>query len=109
MLMIFQGRSRGTSCLAEQTSLGYTNTDIPGSQAKPYSFRTSRCVDPNDPSYNLASVEVKPPTPPKFLRDQIDVSDIDGAAPGVSRNFAPRDNMTTMDIPGAQAGWISQA
>ena len=87
-------------------SLGYTNTDIPGSQAKPYSFRTSRCVDPNDPSYNLASVEVKPPTPPKFLRDQIDVSDIDGAAPGVSRNFAPRDNMTTMDIPGAQAGWI---
>eukprot|EP00943_MAST-04B_sp_MAST-4B-sp1_P000806 g806.t1 len=87
-------------------SLGYTNADIPGSQAKPYTFKTSRCVDPNDPSYTLASVEVKPPTPPRFLRDQIDVSDIDGATPGVSRNFAPRDNMTTMDIPGAQAGWI---
>ena len=87
-------------------SLGYTNADIPGSQAKPYTFKTSRCVDPNDPSYSLASVEVKPPTPPRFLRDQIDVSDIDGAAPGIAKNFAPRDNMTTMDIPGAQAGWI---
>ena len=28
-------------------SLGYTNADIPGSQAKPYTFKTSRCVAVN--------------------------------------------------------------
>ena len=87
-------------------SFGYTNADIPGSTAKPYTFKTTRCVNPNDPAYNLASVEVKPPTPPRFLRDQINVADIDGAGPRVAREFAPRDNLTTEDIPGAQAGWV---
>ena len=87
-------------------SFGYTNTDIQGSQAKPYTFKTSRCVDPNDPAYQLASVEVKPPTPPRFLRDQINVGDIEGAGPKPPRHFEARDNMTTEDIPGAQAGWV---
>lgn len=82
-----------------------TNDDIPGTKAKPYTFKTTRCVDPNDPSYTLPSVDMKPPTPPRFMRNHIDVSDIEGAGPRAPRVFEPRDSFNTNDIEGAQAGW----
>jgi hypothetical protein len=82
-----------------------TNDDIPGTKAKPYTFKTTRCVDPNDPAYKLPTVDARPPTPPRFSRDQINVQDIDGAWPKPHRHFEPRDNITTTDIEGAQAGW----
>jgi hypothetical protein len=82
-----------------------TNNDIPGTKAKPYTFKTTRCVDPNDPCYKLPTVDARPPSPPRFSRDQINVQDIDGAWPKPHRHFEPRDNITTTDIEGAQAGW----
>ena len=82
-----------------------TNDDIPGTKAKPYTFKTTRCVDPNDPTYKLPTVDTKPPTPPRFSRDSINVQDIDGAWPKPHRHFEPRDSITTTDIEGAQAGW----
>ena len=81
------------------------NDDIPGTKAKPYTFKTTRCVNPNDPDYKLPTVDARPPTPPRFSRDQINVQDIDGAWPKPHRHFEPRDNITTTDIEGAQAGW----
>ena len=82
-----------------------TNDDIDGTKAKPYTFKTTRCVDPNDPQYKLASVDTRPPTPPRFTRDSINVNDIEGACPKPPRHFEPRDSHSTYDIPGAQAGW----
>jgi len=34
---------------------------------------TSRHTNPLNPVYKLPTVEIKPPTPPKFLRDSIRV------------------------------------
>ena len=45
--------------------LSLSNADIPGTMAKPYTFKTSRCVDPNDPAYKLPTVDTRPPTPPR--------------------------------------------
>ena len=81
------------------------NDDIEGSQAKPYTFKTTRSVDPNDPQYKLPTVHLEPPPPPRFTRDQISVADIEGAGPKPPRVFKPRDNISTHDIEGAQAGW----
>ena len=82
-----------------------SNEDIPGTTAKPYTFKTTRCVDPNDPAYKLPTVDTRPPTPPRFSRDSINVQDIDGAWPKPMRHFEPRDSHGTSDIEGAQAGW----
>lgn len=53
--------------------------DIEGAQPHSKEFRTNRSVDPLEPDYKLPAVEEKPVTPPRFLRDQIDISDIEGA------------------------------
>lgn len=34
---------------------------------------TNRKLDPLVPAYKLPSVEMKPPTPPKFIRDAINI------------------------------------
>lgn len=53
--------------------------DIEGAQPHSKDFRTNRSVDPLDPDYKLPAFEEKPVTPPRFLRDQTDISDIEGA------------------------------
>lgn len=53
--------------------------DIEGAQPHSKDFRTNRSVDPLEPDYKLPTVEERPVTPPRFLRDQIDISDIEGA------------------------------
>lgn len=53
--------------------------DIEGAKPRPKTFKTTRKVNPLVPEYKLPSYKVVPPPEPKFLRDNIDNSDIDGA------------------------------
>ena len=93
------------AALRNKPSYCYTNDDIVGSKPKPYMFKTARVVDPVDPVYGLPSCPLRPVTPPRFLRDGHSVADIQGTAPRVPRQITTRDNLSTMDIEGAQAGW----
>ena len=59
-----------------------TNNDIEGSQPKCVKFNSTRQGhDPLNPKYQLAQVEMRPNTPPKFLRDNIGHDDIEGSKP----------------------------
>jgi len=57
-----------------------------------------------NPSYKLQSVAYMPPEPMRFVRDHINIEDIDGARPQRKRNFdyATRDIMKISDIDGAK-------
>jgi len=46
-------------------------------------------------------VEFAAPEPPKFLRDHIQIQDIEGAHPRKPKYFATRDIMKTKDIGGS--------
>ena len=60
-----------------------------------------RNCDPQNPSYNLARVEAKPVTPPKFIRDHISNDDIEGAKPKKVAHYQTRNIMEIGDIAGA--------
>ena len=91
--------------LRNKPAFSYTNDDIDGSKPKPYTFKTARVVDPVDPVYALPSSTKHEITPPRFLRDGRDVSDIRGTAPRPIHRGEQRDTMGAADIEGAQAGW----
>lgn len=61
-------------------------SDIPGahpaSDAKNWHFHSPRGTNPLDPQYKLPSAKEAPAPAPKFLRDTLDVSDIEGAQVG---------------------------
>ena len=57
------------------------NQDIEHSQPDCVKFKTMRSHDPLNPNYQLSKVEIRPPTPPKFIRDNIHHDDIDGSKP----------------------------
>lgn len=82
-----------------------TNADIEGSMPKPYTFKTQRAVNPLNPTYTISDAPIRPATPPKYIRDNIDASDIDGARPAPYHKWAKREAMKTDDIEGAHAGW----
>lgn len=56
-----------------------------------------------NPVYKLPEVEFRPVTPPKFIRNQIDNADIDGAHPKKTKYFETRNLMDVKDIDGAKA------
>ena len=58
-----------------------SNNDIGGSKPQCVQFKSVRNCDPLNPTYNLSKVEVRPVTPPKFVRDSISNDDIEGAKP----------------------------
>ena len=60
-----------------------------------------RNSDPQNPTYNLAKVEAKPVTPPKFIRDHISNDDIEGAKPKKVAHYQTRNIMEIGDIAGA--------
>jgi hypothetical protein len=80
--------------------------DIDGARTfiKDKMLRTGRHVDPLQPSYDLPSFMSFDHRPQNFLRNTLDVSDVDGAQPKIPKKFAPRDSMPN-DIEGAQACW----
>lgn len=42
------------------------------------------------------------PDPPKFIRDSINIDDIEGAKPKIKKEYAPRDHYQVNDIEGAK-------
>ncbi|KAL0236012.1 hypothetical protein GEMRC1_002594 [Eukaryota sp. GEM-RC1] len=60
--------------------LYYRNDDIEKSRP-PDNKPSNRCTNPVDPVYPLPSYVERPITPPKFLRDSLNVTDIEGTVP----------------------------
>jgi hypothetical protein len=62
-------------------------------------------TNPLNPVYALPTVEVRPITPPKFIRDQMDVSDIAGARPKRDWHVDAKTKQTNKidDIEGTRA------
>jgi len=42
-------------------------------------------TNPLNPQYKIPEVEKRPFTPPRYLRDQMEIDDIDGARPKKSK------------------------
>ena len=83
--------------------------DIEGTRhsIKDRMMRTKRHVNPLVPDYNLPNFHVTSIPETKFVRDTLDITDIDGTKPRPAKTnlFKVRDTMNTTDIVGAQAGW----
>lgn len=80
--------------------------DIDGSKPRnKWLFRTTRCVNPLNPEYNLPSFVAAPAVDPKFTRNSYDVSDIDGTKSKPLFPLKQRQNHLVDDIEGAQSGW----
>jgi hypothetical protein len=83
-----------------------TNKDIEGSSPRCVKFQSSRYNhNPLDPVYQISKVEIRPVTPPKFIRDQMDVSDIEKAQPKKDYHnaMATKPIMRISDIEGSSA------
>lgn len=84
---------------------GYSlvNEDIQGTKPDCVKFKTKRePCNPLTPTYKLQAYTVVPPAPPKFIRDGMQVQDIDGAMPRVKKELETRDHYNVADIQGAQ-------
>lgn len=77
-------------------------SDICISHSKSGHFKSTRQTDPLNPIYNLPSFEIRPVTPPKFIRDSINIQDIPGAKPEKYFKWQSRDVITVNDIEGAR-------
>ena len=80
--------------------------DIEGAGPKCVQFTTYRVPsNPLEPVYELPAVELRPPTPPRFIRDHMDVSDIHGAQPRQEWQVKARTKETNKidDIQGTRA------
>ena len=74
-----------------------TNKDIEKSSPQMKHLKTNRCTNPLEPKYTLPRVEEYPPSIPRFIRDAIDIKDIQGARPQKyfqwkTRETFPKDN-----------------
>ena len=80
------------------------STDIDGAQPKANEFRTTRFgSNPLNPVYNLSKVEREPATPPRFVRDAMQIGDIDGASPGTTmKKWNQRAFQDNNDIQGTK-------
>ena len=81
--------------------------DIDGTRhtIKDRMMRTNRHVNPLIPEYPLPTSVPTEVQDVKFLKDSMHISDIDGSSAKPLRKFETRDNMSTLDIVGAQACW----
>ena len=73
------------------------NDDIELSQPCFSNLKITRHINPLNPVYNLPKYEEYPPTPPKFLRNSMSVSDIKGTKPFNSKKFL-RNTLDKSDI-----------
>lgn len=79
-----------------------SNADIAGTKTQIVKFQTKRePSNPLTPVYNLQSFTVVPPDPPKFIRDAMTITDIEGSQPIIKKKFAARDSLNVYDIDGA--------
>ncbi len=81
-----------------------TNQDIEGSEPHCVHFTGKRPYNnPLNPTYSLPKVEMRPITPPKFLRDSIAHDDIEGSKPKKVAYYKTRDIMQLDDIEGSRS------
>jgi hypothetical protein len=66
---------------------------------------TKRQVNPLNPEYPLPSFASTEPYEPKFIRDTLDIRDIDGSRSKPLHRSNTRDTYSNSDIVGAQVGW----
>jgi hypothetical protein len=67
---------------------------------------TQRRINPLQPEYDLPTFETMQPYKPRFLRDTMDFSDIEGTQSRPLQRFAPRDSINKVDdIVGAQTNY----
>ena len=88
----------------QETNLA-TN-DIQGAAPQIVKFQSTRQGnDPLNPNYNLSKVEVRPATPPKFIRDAMGIDDIERSKPkaDIMAGRPTRDVMKIDDITGTRA------
>lgn len=88
----------------EETNL--KTNDILGAQPQIVKFQSKRQGnDPLNPTYSLAQVEVRPATPPRFIRDAMSIDDIDKAKPKQDLMQArnTKDVLKVDDIEGTRA------
>ncbi|RYY72606.1 hypothetical protein EON63_20665 [archaeon] len=80
--------------------------DIEGTRRmiKDRMMQTKRHVNPLEPEYSLPSYSPVQQPAPKFVRDMIDVSDIEGTRPRPKKEFGTRDIMSVNDIDGSHPG-----
>lgn len=80
-------------------------SDIEGAQSSSHSFRTTRNVDPMNPTYKLPVAKPAPAAKVKFHGDrQMDIADIKGTSTTKPKGFLRHSNRTD-DIEGASVGW----
>lgn len=82
----------------------YSNNTTGIEKASPQSrnLQTARIVNPLTPEYKLPSFSTRSYTPPKFLRDSLDISDIKGSAPSSSQRNLLRNTLDVADISNAK-------
>ena len=86
--------------------------DIEGAQPQCNRFKSTRNGnDPLNPTYKLSQVEYRQPTPPKFIRDQMQIDDIEKAKPkeNAHTKIKTRETMKIDDIEGTKAKARHQA
>jgi hypothetical protein len=74
-----------------------SNADIEKSSPNLGNLHTTRCTNPLEPKYKLPHVDDYPPDEPRFIRNNMDIKDIDGARPNKyfkweTRDTFPKDN-----------------
>lgn len=80
--------------------------DIAGARSRKLtSVLGPRNVDPLEPAYALPSCELRPATPPKFIKDSLSTDDIWGAQPMIPRHqlIATRNHIDYSDVPGTRS------
>jgi hypothetical protein len=89
----------------ENTSLKVD--DIDGAQAKirDKMLLTKRSINPMEPNYKLPSCTPAAHEEPRFLRNTLNIDDIEKARPTIPRVYDMRDPISVHDIVGAQANW----
>lgn len=81
------------------------NNDIIGSRPNWNKFVSTRVPsNPLEPKYKLASFTYVPPEPPKFVKDPLNIDDIEGSKAIKAKEINPRPTSTqfTDSIEGAQ-------
>jgi len=96
----------------EKVYYNLRNDDINGTKPQSHKFVTTRMPsNPLTPEYVLPQVEMRVATPPKFIRDNISIKDIDGARPNpYTRYNIQRKTNNVEDIDGAKPKkeWLPQ-
>ena len=87
-----------------------SNKDIEGSQPKLFKLNIKRCTNPLNPNYNLPKADKKSldlgkednkPNKFKFIRDNINIDDIEGTKPKKLINIFLRNSLNIDDIKGS--------